>query len=85
MTIVTTMATTKDERLYVRVKAEIKTDFEAVADYRGLTPSALLHSLVVKTVREARKEIPEIFSENKELDIPTLTVDEISVLRKKKK
>ena len=77
------MATTKDERLYVRVKSDIKTDFEAIADYRGLTPSALLHSLIVKTVREARKESPEIFPNNK-ADIPEMTIEEIKEMRNKK-
>lgn len=61
MTIVNTMATVKDDRIYVRVSSDIKQDFELVAAYRGLTPSAMLHSFMVKTIHEAREKTPQIF------------------------
>jgi antitoxin component of RelBE/YafQ-DinJ toxin-antitoxin module len=65
MNYVGTMATTKDERIYIRIKSEIKEDFEKVATYRGLTPSALLHSLIVKTIHQVKEEKPQVFSEVK--------------------
>lgn len=61
MTIVSTMATVKDDRIYVRVSSDIKLDFELVASFRGLTPSAILHSFMVKTIHEAKQESPQIF------------------------
>ena len=64
MTIVSTMASNKNDRVYVRVNEEIKGDFEVVASYRGLNTSALLHSLMVKTIHEQRELTPHIFIEN---------------------
>jgi len=61
MTVVSTMATTKNDRIYIRVSSQIKEEFEKVANYRGLTPSTLLHSLVVKTIHEARQFEPQAF------------------------
>jgi antitoxin component of RelBE/YafQ-DinJ toxin-antitoxin module len=80
MTIVSTMATTKDDRIYVRVTSEIKDDFEAVAEFRGLKTSTFLHSLIVKAIHETKKESPEIFEKvraEKQDGIPTKTLDEI--------
>lgn len=89
MTIVSTMATTKDDRIYVRINSDIKDDFERVAEFRGLKPSTLLHSLIVKTVYETRKENPELFlqTEKHKEGILTMTLDEAIAddARKKKK
>jgi len=74
MTIVTMATKTKDDRLYVRVHSDIKRDFEILAEYRGLTPSALLHSMVVKTVREGREEKPALFEKKN-----TITFDEAAL------
>lgn len=65
MNIVSTMPT-KEDRIYIRVTDEIKEKFKIVAEHRGLKMSALLHSLVVKTVREEEREYPLLFSANKE-------------------
>ncbi|HSK73423.1 MAG TPA: hypothetical protein VK892_17125 [Pyrinomonadaceae bacterium] len=46
--IIFEIASTKDERFYVRVSSRMKQDFELVAEYRGLTPSAMLHSFMKK-------------------------------------
>jgi hypothetical protein len=88
------MVTVKDDRIYVRVSSEIKADFEIVAAYRGLTPSAMLHSFIVKTIHEARQESPQIFkrgaeednkgSESEKLD-KVMTLDEAKADDKKKK
>ena len=94
MTIVNTMATVKDDRIYVRVSSDIKADFEMIAAYRGLTPSAMLHSFIVKTIHDARQESPQIFgrgaeAENKgsEWENPdkVITLDEAKADDKKKK
>ena len=89
MTIVSTMATVKDDRIYVRVSSDIKVDFELVAAFRGRTPSAMLHSFIVKTIHEARQESPQIFEragdeESENLD-KVMTLDEAKADDKKKK
>lgn len=60
------MATVKDDRIYVRVSSDIKKEFEIVATNRGLTPSAMLHSFIVKMIHEARRESPQIFNRGAE-------------------
>ena len=94
MTIVNTMATVKDDRIYVRVSSGIKKEFEIVAAARGLTPSAMLHSFIVKTIHEARQESPQIFKRDKEEKNQTpetekldkvMTLDEAKADNKKKK
>lgn len=73
MTIVSTMATkkksskkpegnTKDDRIYIRVKTQIKDDFEAIAHYRGLKSSTLLHSMIVNLIHEEKEKRPQIFA-----------------------
>ena len=94
MTIVSTMVTVKDDRIYVRVSSDIKLDFEMVAAYRGLTPSAMLHSFIVKTIHDAKHESPQIFkrvgepeniaAESEKLD-KVMTLDEAKADDKKKK
>lgn len=91
MTIVSTMSTTKDERIYIRVGSEIKEDFERVAEYRGLTPSAILHSFIVRTIHEARQEAPHIFrtaepkNQTLEKGDKVMTLDEAKADDKKKR
>lgn len=63
------MADTKGERIYIRVSEKIRDDFDAVAEHRGLTRSGLLHSLIVKTIHDARKEVPEIFAKTTEREV----------------
>lgn len=62
MTFVMTMTANKDKKIQIRLKADIKEDFEAVAEFRGLTPTALIHSFIVRTVHETRAENPQIFA-----------------------
>jgi antitoxin component of RelBE/YafQ-DinJ toxin-antitoxin module len=89
------MATVKDNRIYVRLSSDVKKEFEMVAAYQGLTPSAMLHSFIVKTVREAKEQSPQIFkgadaeeTENKsaksENPDKTITLDEAKADDKKK-
>ena len=88
------MVTVKDDRIYVRVSSDIKADFEMVAAYHGLTPSAMLHSFIVKTIHDARRESPQIFKRDKEEKNQTpetekldkvLTLDEAKAGNKKNK
>lgn len=57
------MTTSKEERIYVRVRSEIKDDFKATAELRGLKPSALIHSLMVKAIREEKDKSPVQFQD----------------------
>jgi antitoxin component of RelBE/YafQ-DinJ toxin-antitoxin module len=89
------MATVKDNRIYVRLSSDVKKEFELVAAYQGLTPSAMLHSFIVKTVREAKEQSPQIFkssakeTENKaeetEKSDKVITLGEAKADNKKKK
>ena len=56
-------ANTKNDRVYVRLNRQLKRDFESLAHFRGLTPSAMLHSYVVQTVHEGRLANPELFGD----------------------
>ena len=72
---------TKDDRIYIRITTQIKEEFERVAEYRGLKPATLLHSLIVKTIHETRKESPEIFKNSTE---KIMTLEEAKADDKKK-
>jgi hypothetical protein len=88
MTIVSTMVT-KDDRIYIRVTTQIKEEFEKVAEYRGLKPATLLHSLIVKAIHETKKESPEVFKTSSEQldtrDFPVMTLEEAKADDKKKR
>lgn len=51
----------KSSQLNVRVKDDLKSDLEKIAEYHGLTVSSYVHSLLTKDVREARQSMPELF------------------------
>lgn len=88
MTIVSTMVT-KDDRIYIRVTTQIKEEFEKVAEYRGLKPATLLHSLIVKAIHETRKENPEIFKnpidKSDTREFPVMTLEQAKADDKKKR
>lgn len=48
-----------------RVTDDIKHDLQIVAELRGLTMSSLLHSLMVKTIREEKDREPRAFNGHK--------------------
>lgn len=79
---------TKDDRIYIRITTQIKEDFEKVAEYRGLKSSALLHSLIVKTINDAKREYPELFNDAAETsdkrEIPIMTLEEAKADNKRK-
>jgi uncharacterized protein (DUF1778 family) len=52
---------TQDERLHIRIRPDLKEDIKVLAELRGLSVSALVHSLLVKEVAEVRKSDPAEF------------------------
>ena len=79
---------TKNDRIYIRIATQIKEDFEKVAEYRGLKSAALLHSLIVKAINDAKKENPDLFKDSakksKKREIPVMTLEEAIADDKKK-
>lgn len=51
----------KASQLQIRIREDLKEDLRATAEFKGLTVSSLIHSLIVKAVRDAKKENPEAF------------------------
>lgn len=51
----------KEIRINVRTTEQIKQDLEIAAELKGLTVSALVNSLVVKTIREEKDREPKAF------------------------
>jgi hypothetical protein len=47
---------TKSEQIHIRIKQDIKHDLQILADSRGLTMSAFVHSLIVQAIRRERAE-----------------------------
>jgi hypothetical protein len=56
--------TVKTKFLQIRISEDIKADLQVVAELRGLSTSALIHSLIVKTVREEKNREPRAFQAN---------------------
>lgn len=63
---------TKGERMHIRIHPALKEDFKIVARLRGLTPSALVHSLIKAAVREEMAREPEAFKQKDGLDNRTI-------------
>lgn len=51
----------KNTYIQVRIREDVKEELRLVADARGLTISALIHSMIVKTIRDERTQHPEVF------------------------
>ncbi len=51
----------KEIRINVRTTEQIKRDLEITAELKGLTVSALVNSLAVKTIREEKDREPKAF------------------------
>jgi antitoxin component of RelBE/YafQ-DinJ toxin-antitoxin module len=79
------MRANRDKKNQIRLKGEIKKDFEAVAEYRGLTPTALTHSFIVKTVHDAKLEIPHVFAKTEKENSKTKARKSLGVSDKSKK
>jgi antitoxin component of RelBE/YafQ-DinJ toxin-antitoxin module len=79
ITIVNIMAN-KNDRIYIRITTEIKEQFEKVAEYQGLKSATLLHTLIVKSINDAKRKTPEIFQDSakksKKREIPVMTLEE---------
>lgn len=61
MNNVLTLFMAKDTYIQFRIREEIKQDLQTVADLRGLSMSALLHSLAVRAIREEKDISPLSF------------------------
>ena len=53
--------TLKDTYIQFRIREDVKNSLQKVAEMRGLTMSALLHSLAVKAIREEKEREPQAF------------------------
>lgn len=51
----------KGKWLQIRIDEDIKADVKVVAKLRGLSMSALVHSMLVKAVREEKAVSPDAF------------------------
>jgi antitoxin component of RelBE/YafQ-DinJ toxin-antitoxin module len=51
----------KTNYVQFRIREDIKEELQIVAEMRGLTMSALIHSLIVKTIREEKEREPQAF------------------------
>jgi hypothetical protein len=51
----------KTKFLQIRISEEIKNDLQVVAELRGLSTSALIHSLIVRTIRAEKEHDPRAF------------------------
>ncbi len=51
----------KETRLNLRITEELRGDIETLAAYHGLAMSSYAHSLLVKSIRQAKEEHPEAF------------------------
>ena len=78
----------KDDRIYIRITSKTKEEFEKAAEHHGLKPAALLHSLLVKAINEAKKENPELFKDTAETsgkrEMPVMTLEEAIADNKRK-
>lgn len=62
MNLVRTMAKkTKDYAIQFRVTEDVREDLIRLAEMSGLSVSALIHSTIVRLIREAKTQYPEAF------------------------
>jgi hypothetical protein len=55
------MFVSKEIRLNIRIKPELKADLESVADFYGLTVTSYVHSVLIRKMREEKEREPEAF------------------------
>jgi hypothetical protein len=61
MNNVATLNMAKDTYLQLRIREDIKEDLRIVAELRGLSVSGLIHSQIVKMIREEKENSPQLF------------------------
>jgi hypothetical protein len=64
--------------LQIRISEDLKEDLRITAQLKGLTPSALINSLIVKAVREMKAEEPSAFPD---FSVPRVVADETEIDR----
>ena len=57
-----TQSASKDTYIQVRIREDLKEDVQTTAKARGLTMSALIHSLLTQAVRAEKEAYPEAFA-----------------------
>ncbi len=62
MNNVMTQSASKDTYIQVRIREDLKEDVQTTAKARGLTMSALIHSLLTQAVRAEKEAYPEAFA-----------------------
>lgn len=61
MNNVMTQSKAKDDWLQIRIDPELKVDVKITADARGLSVSALVHSMLKQAVRDEKQQYPHLF------------------------
>lgn len=61
----------KSKFLQIRINEDIKSDLQIVAELRGLSTSALIHSLIVKAIRAEKEREPKAFQRIEHLTVPS--------------
>lgn len=69
MNIVMTLSRSKDTYIQVRIRDDLKEDVQTTAAARGLTMSALIHSLLTQAVREEKEAYPDAFRTRPAVDL----------------
>lgn len=59
----------KTTQLQIRIREDLKNDLRVLAELKGLSVSATVHTLIVKAVRDAKAENPYAFGR---ADIPVV-------------
>jgi len=63
MNNVMTTSAPKSTYIQVRIRDDLKEDVQRTATSRGLTMSALIHSLLTQAVREEKGLYPDVFTD----------------------
>lgn len=64
---------TKSSYLQLRVSEDIKDDLQRLAKWHGLSVSALIHSTLVRYIREEKEREPRAFAKHSNISTPALT------------
>ena len=64
-----------EERLNLRIRAELKRDLRIAAELRGLKMSTLIHTLIVSVVREEKERDPKAFA--KKTGAPSFAIGDV--------
>lgn len=66
--VVMTQTKAKATHLQIRIREDIKEDLRITSELKGLSVSGLVHSLIVKAVREEKEKEPQAFQNIKPVE-----------------